>query len=315
VTSNTQSGGLKKLVFILLRISGVPYILREVVQRSRVTIITYHKPSAEITDQHFAVLRRKYNLISLTEYLEFRAQQAKQLPPKALIVTFDDGHKTNYGLKPILEKHGIRATFFVCSGLVDTNRHFWFETEMSNSLRQKLKCITDYERLEVLASLGFSETAERARRQVLSASEIEDMRPIADFQSHTVYHPLLPRCSATRAAAEIFDSKAQLEKKFGVPIYALAYPNGDYSSREIAAAEASGYQCAVTLNVGFNSRETPAFELKRICIDDNDGITEILVKASGLWGLLRNFLRARAPAWFRRRVLSESTGVRIGSAA
>jgi peptidoglycan/xylan/chitin deacetylase (PgdA/CDA1 family) len=311
----TKKIRLKRFIFALLRVSGVPYLLREIMQRNRVTILAYHKPSPEITDQHLEVLRQKYNFISLSEYIKFRMQPEQKLPPKALIVTFDDGHKTNYGLKSVLEKHGVRATFFVCSGLVDTNRGFWFETEMSDSLRQKLKHVPDDERLEVLADLGFTETGEQSIRQSLSTIEINEMRPIADFQSHTVYHPLLPRCSATRAAAEIFDSKVQLEKKFGATIYALAYPNGDYSPREIAAAEASGYQCALTLNIGFNSRQTPAFELRRICIDDNDGITELLVKTSGLWGSLRNFIRAGASGWYRRRAHTEASDVRIGSAA
>jgi len=295
VATQAQSRSLKKLAFLLLRMSGVPYIIREVVQRRRVTILVYHKLPPEIADRHFEVLRQKYNIIGLADYMNSRTEAHKPLPPKPLIVTFDDGHRVNYALKPILEKHGIRATIFLCSGLADTNRHFWFETQMDAGLRQALKGVSDEERIETLAGLGFSETAERATRQVLSASEIEDMKSVVDFQSHTVYHPLLPQCSASRALVEISESKIELENKFGLSIYALAYPNGDYSVREIAAAKASGYSCALTCDVGFNSRTTPPFQLKRICINDDAGITELLVKASGLWGFLKNLAgRGRA---------------------
>ncbi|HLW88602.1 MAG TPA: polysaccharide deacetylase family protein [Terriglobales bacterium] len=277
----------------------MPFLIRELAQRRRVTILVYHKPAPETADRHFEALRRKYNIISLADYLSYRTDARKHLPPKPLIVTFDDGHESNYALKSILEKHGVRATLFLCSGLVGTNRHFWFETDMSNSVRQRLKRVADDERLGVLSKLGFSETAEYETRQALSASEIEEMKPLVDFQSHTVYHPLLPQCPAPRAATEISDSKIQLEERFRLRIYALAYPNGDYSTRETTAAEASGYTCALTLDNGFNSRETPAFQLRRICINDDAGLAELFVKASGLWGFLKNL----APGHLARRWL------------
>jgi poly-beta-1,6-N-acetyl-D-glucosamine N-deacetylase len=285
------SGRLRRIAFFLLRMSGLPRFIREVVQRRRVTILVYHKLSPEVADRHFEVLRRSYNIISLAEYLDSRTDMCRRLPPKPLIMTFDDGHRGNYSLKPLLERCGIRATVFLCSGLADTNRHFWFETEMSNNVRQGLKGVRDDERLKILAGMGFAETAEQTTRQALSASEIEEMKEVVDFQSHTVYHPLLPQCSDQRAFDEISDSKIQLEDKFGLRINALAYPNGDYSTREIAAAEKCGYQCALTLDLGFNTRTTPAFQLKRICINDDAELDELFVKASGLWGLLKRIAR------------------------
>lgn len=271
--------------------SGVPYLLRELAQRRRVTILVYHKLLPETADCHFKALRRRYNFITLADYVAARADHKGPLPGKSLIVTFDDGHKSNYALKPVFEKYGIRPTSFLCSGLAGTNRHFWYEIEMDESLRQSLKHVSDEERLETLAGLGFSETAENADRQALSAGEIEALKPVVDFQSHTVYHPLLPQCSNLRAAVEISQSKLELENKFGLSIYALAYPNGDYSAREISAAKASGYRCALTLENGSNTRNTPAFQLKRICISDDATLDELIVKASGLWGFLRNLTR------------------------
>jgi peptidoglycan/xylan/chitin deacetylase (PgdA/CDA1 family) len=287
MVTTAQTGGIKRLLFFLLRMSSVPYLIRESLQRRRVTILVYHKPSAELVDMHLAVLRRRFNCISLAEYIEFRSQKGKQLPAKSLIVTFDDGHRTNRALMPVLEKHGVRATIFLCSGLIGTNRHFWFETEMDTRLRQRLKRINDSERLDYLTNLGFSEEKEYPDRHALSVREIEEMRSCVDFQSHSVLHPILPQCLPVRALLEIARSKSDLEGDLGLSINAFAYPNGDYSEREISAVEKSGYQCAVTLDLGFNSRSTPPFQLKRICINDDAGVDELLVKASGLWGILR----------------------------
>lgn len=297
------SGRSKEVAFFLLRRSGLPCIIRELVQRWCVTILVYHKLSPGVAERHFDALRRNYNIITLRDYLDFRTKPQRQLPPKALIVTLDDGHKGNYALRPILEKHNIQATVFLCSGLVDTHRHFWFEIEMSDNVRQALKYVRDEERLKTLAAMGFVETAEYPTRHALSAVEITEMKPAVDFQSHTVYHPVLPQCSNQRAVDEISNSKFELENKLALHINALAYPNGDYSSREVIAAEKSGYQCALTLDFGFNSRTTPAFQLKRICISDDAGLDELLVKASGVWGFLKGLLRGSS----RRSGLSEVT--------
>jgi peptidoglycan/xylan/chitin deacetylase (PgdA/CDA1 family) len=291
--AKTHGAASRKIAFFFLRISALPWFIREFLQRHRVTIIVYHRLDPETADRHFSALRKRYNIISLADYMDYRTDTAKSLPSKPLIVTFDDGHKSNYALKAILEKHAIRATSFLCSGVVGTHRQFWFDTEMTEGMRQSLKLVPDRERLDTLAALGFSETAEGATRQAMSVAEIEEMKPMVDFQAHTVYHPLLPQCSSARAAVEISDSKTGLEKKFGLSIYALAYPNGDYTAREIAATEASGYRCALTLDPGFNSRTTPAFQMKRICISDDASIDELLVKASGLWGFLKSLVRRR----------------------
>jgi len=284
----------QKTAFLLLRISGLPVLIRELVQRRRVTILVYHKLSPEVAEGHFALLKEHYNIISLADYLDYRTNAHKQLPAKPLVVTLDDGHAGNYLLKPIFEKYKIPATIFLCSGLADTNRHFWFEAKMTNSVRQGLKRVRDEERLKLLAGMGFTETSEYPDRQALSASEIEEMRSVVDFQSHTVHHPLLPQCSDQRAFDEIAGSKIQLENKFGLRINALAYPNGDYSAREVAAAENSGYQCALTLDLGFNCRTTPAFQLKRICVSDDAGLDQLLVRASGLWDFLKNLVRRKS---------------------
>jgi peptidoglycan/xylan/chitin deacetylase (PgdA/CDA1 family) len=86
---------------------------------------------------------------------------------------------------------------------------------------------------------------------------------------------------------EIVQSKQILEKEFGLNIYALAYPNGDYSKRDIALAKDAGYQCALTVDFGFNSKKTDPFRLKRICVNDATDLNELVVKASGAWDFFK----------------------------
>ncbi|WP_445474215.1 polysaccharide deacetylase family protein [Methanococcoides methylutens] len=274
--------------FLLLRLTGIPFFIREIIQRKKVTIVLFHDISLDRIDMHLRVLRSKYNIIPLQDYV--RAKEAgtvDQLPPRSLIITLDDGHKSNYQLKPLLEKYHIHATIFLCSGIVDTNRHFWWLHKISNDhSREELKKIPNKDRLEILRGFGFEETKEFDERQALSKNEIADMKAMVDFQSHTVFHPILPNCTTEEAHREISQSKKDLEEKYGLKVYALSYPNGDYSDRDISIAKKEGYTCGITVDVGFNSQDTDIFKLKRFSIRDGADINELLVKASGLWWYL-----------------------------
>jgi peptidoglycan/xylan/chitin deacetylase (PgdA/CDA1 family) len=283
--------GLRNLTFLALRLTLVPFVLREIVQRKRVTIIVYHAPSPHVLDAHLRVLKRLYNIIPLALYVGARQTgDFGKLPPKALVITLDDGYRSNYALKPVLEAHNVPVTMFLCSGLIGTRRRFWFLHQQATALVQHLKVAPDDDRLALLRTSGFEETKEFDERQALSASELRDLSHWADFQSHTVFHPILPRCASARAEAEMARSKLDLQTMLGNEVYALAYPNGDYSERELQLAEKVGYRCALTLDHGCNTGTTPLFRLRRVCIPDGADRHELLVKTSGLWGRIRAIL-------------------------
>src|SRR5205823_400641 len=127
-------------------------------------------------------------------------------------------------------------------------------------------------------------------RQSLSLDEITEMKSVVDFQSHTVFHPILPACSFEKARWEIVESKEALEREHGLKIYALAYPNGDYSDRDVELLQKAGYTCGLTLDPGFNDFQTDPFRLRRVALPDDAGINEVIVKTSGLWTVLKEML-------------------------
>jgi len=277
-------------VFALLRFSGLPFLLRELWQRNKVTIVGYHDLDAARADVHFAALRARYNVISLSHFLEARSGRAGDpLPRKALIITFDDGHRGNYRLASVIERHGIPVTIFVCSGIVGTHRHYWWLHAKDAREAQALKAVPDEQRVRTLLGRGHADTREYETRQSLSRDEISAMKSIVDFQSHTVFHPILPACSRETARAEIAGSKETLESEHALQIYALAYPNGDYSDREVRLLEEAAYVCGVTMDAGVNDAHTDPFRLRRVALPDDAGINEVIVKASGLWALLKAF--------------------------
>lgn len=261
------------------------------VQRGRVTIVLLHDPTPERFAAQMAALARRYTIVSLESYLAWRANGAGgRMPPKSLIVTFDDGHRGNAALLETIRAHQLRPTIFLCSGIVGTGRHFWFEHGVPNGRVQELKRVPDDVRLEALARFGYSDEREFDEPQALTSDELELLGEHVDLQAHTVTHPILPMCSDEKAEREIGESKRQLEA-MGLVVNTLSYPNGDYGERELAALDRAGYVCGVTVDAGYNDASTDLRRLRRMSVDDGASATEMIVKASGLVDLAKSLKR------------------------
>lgn len=278
------------LVYKALRWSGVAWLWREVVQRRKVTFLLFHDMEAADAERNFGYLKQHYNIIGLNDYLD-AVRNGKRLPNKALVITFDDGHVSNYALLPIIKRMQIPITIFLCSSIVGTHRHFWFRhsTEIKPQV-ETLKKNLNGQRLETLRQYGFAQEQEYDEIQALSKEQIEEMTPWVNFQSHTCFHPILPQSDYTTAENEIKDSKQQLEETFGLTINALSYPNGDYSERDIYLAQTAGYECGVTVDSGYNGIKSNLFRLKRFSVNDAENTTELMVKACGCYALLKHRL-------------------------
>jgi peptidoglycan/xylan/chitin deacetylase (PgdA/CDA1 family) len=283
---------MNSIVFRILRYSGIAWFFREFVQRKKVTLLLFHDLDKQDAERNFSWLKSHYNLIGLNDYLD-AVVNGGPLPDKAVVITFDDGHAGNFDLLPLIEKMQIPITIFLCSGIVGTNRHYWFKHSDEVTPRlQQLKQLPEKDRQEQLRSMGFDKLQQYSDRQALSKDQILKMAPWVDFQSHTRFHPILPLCDDLTAKDEIVNSKIQLEKEYGFSIRSLSYPNGDYSSRDIEFAKQAGYECGVTVDAGYNDKNTDLFRIKRVSVNDAKTLDELIVKASGCFILLKRVLCA-----------------------
>jgi peptidoglycan/xylan/chitin deacetylase (PgdA/CDA1 family)/glycosyltransferase involved in cell wall biosynthesis len=105
---------------------------------ARALILAYHRVGAEICDpwalcvtpEHFgqqmAVLRQFVEVVPLMA-LENDVRTGA-LRAGTLALTFDDGYADNVRVAlPILERHGVPATFFLVSGMIGSDREFWWD--------------------------------------------------------------------------------------------------------------------------------------------------------------------------------------------
>jgi peptidoglycan/xylan/chitin deacetylase (PgdA/CDA1 family) len=274
----------RRVVFVALRWSALPWLVRKTVQRGTVTILIYHRPDPEQFGRHVDAIRKRYAIVPLRSYVEARASGKGNPRDRASVVlTLDDGLKENFRLLETVRDLGIPITVFLTSGLVDTKRHFWF-LECAPSHKKQMKEVPDEERLGFMRERGFTDDREYEERQALTGEEIQAMKGFFDFQAHTLTHPILPACSLEKARREICNSREDLARRFGLEVFAFAYPNGNYCERDVNLVGECGYACAVTLDHGFNTAATDPLRLKRILVDDDDEIAALLVKVSGIWG-------------------------------
>jgi peptidoglycan/xylan/chitin deacetylase (PgdA/CDA1 family) len=292
---------MKNLIFKLIRYSGLPFFFREFIQKNKVSILLFHDISKDDAEKAFAYLSRKYNIISLQHYLD-AVHNATKLPSKSLIITFDDGHASNFDLLSVVKKYDILVTIFLCASIVNTNRHFWFLHEPVASMVEDLKKISNKKRLEKLTDYGFLQEEEHQHPEALSKEQIEEMSKWFDFQSHTKFHPVLPQCTNAEAADEIIGSKQILENDFLLNIHTLSYPNGDYSDRDIQLAKTAGYICGITVDFGYNTTKTDLFRLKRLSVNDTGDINELAVKASGVWAFIKTRNGKKQPYGFSNKL-------------
>jgi peptidoglycan/xylan/chitin deacetylase (PgdA/CDA1 family) len=285
---------LKKIVFKIFCLSGIPFLIRNSLQRNKVTIVLFHELKAKDAGRVFNFLMSKYNVISLQFYLKAMLNKDySRIPKKALIITFDDGHVSNYQLLPTIKSMSLPVTVFLCASIVGTNRKYWFKHRISDVSIDSLKRMSNEKRIEFLKLNDFSFEREFETPQSLQEFHINEMKSHVDFQAHTKFHPILPTCKFDEAKEEILGSKIVLENRFGLCVNSFAFPNGDYSERDIALVKNSGFHCALTVDLGFNDRFSDLFRLKRISLGDSDNLDEISVKASGLWMFLKqNFSKS-----------------------
>ena len=153
---------------------------------------------------------------------------------RGLAITFDDGYRSVIGAaKPILDHHGMVATVFVPTRFVGANAMSWPGIDRWT---------------------GAEHEAELAP---LSWSELEDLAAAGwEVGSHTQSHPHLTRLGDEELAAELSDSRAEIEARLG-SCASLAYPFGDHDARVVAAAREAGYAAAGTLHAGASSVADP----------------------------------------------------------
>ena len=200
------------LISPLVRWTGLATLIRHTVARNRVSILVYHDPAPEVLERHLRFLVKRYNLISLGDLVDRLGSETwRDLPPHALVLTFDDGHRGNAELLDLFRRYDVRPTIYVCSQLVGNKRHYWFREARD---AEPLKGLPNEERL---ASRDCGLFPDEGIRRSAGAQHRGNGSPGRGCQFRFTYeiHPVLTTCSDAESASEIESAKGEIESVTG----------------------------------------------------------------------------------------------------
>lgn len=267
---------------------GIDRVTRALLWRDRVAVLCYHDPRPDVLDQHLSYLKTICDLVPLDDI-----DSPGDGRPRAAI-TIDDGNIRNADLLPVFIRHNVRPTIFLCSQFVGRpTRHWWLHPGATKIGLNRLKGLTNDERLAELAQHGYDQNAE-GEPTGLTRAQLEAMKPYVDFQAHTRFHPTLTRCEADICEEEITVCKSELEALLGRECKHFAYPNGNYSKREIGFVKAAGFKTARTCDLGWNDRRSDPFRLKTIVVDDDASMLWFIAQLTCIPIFLRYLRRGRS---------------------
>lgn len=213
-----------------------------------IPILCYHnfnptkKGSMNMTPEKFEaemkILKDNgFTIIPLKEAVAYLQGKRASLPPKSVVLSFDDGWKSVYTyIVPIMKKYDLIATLFIYPQTI---------SEGKNALT--------WEELKELQQSG-----------------------MFDIQSHTYDHPnfkqMKKHMSADKYASyvkmQMEKSKKILEEKTGTKITLLAWPFGIYDDYLEQQAANAGYEMAFTIDARTANRSfTPMGQPRFMIID------------------------------------------------
>lgn len=208
-----------------------------------VPILCYHRvgpranlmimPRETFAAQMEYLARNNYNVIRLADLPDFMSGR-RPLPPRAVVITFDDGHVSSYQhAYPILRQHGFAATFFV---------------------------YTDF--------LGGGEGLTWAQINEMSKSGL------IDIQSHSKSHAnLIVRLAgetdqryAARVQTELRVPREVIERNVPGKVTHHAFPFGDANQVVLERLVQTGHELGLTVNPGGNAFFAYPLMLRRTMI-------------------------------------------------
>jgi peptidoglycan/xylan/chitin deacetylase (PgdA/CDA1 family) len=184
-----------------------------------------------------------YESITLND-LALHLTVGKALPPKPIILTFDDGYTDAYTHAfPLLVRHGFSGTFFLISAPI-----------------------------------------EAGDAEFLSWAEVDEMHAAGmRFEPHSYDHPDLRNRGFQFLVFQILAPKEAIEARTGEPCRFFAYPSGRYDQYVIDVLRSADFWGAVLTEQGATHGSGDLFTLKRIRVQGSDTVDDLARKLSLDW--------------------------------
>lgn len=219
-------------------------------------------------------------------------------------IMFDDGYKDNIDTAlPILEKHNVKATFYIVTNCIEKNIPTWthileycfqnfkpdhinldfdfLPEELRNvefdeittplvyarQLKPQLKKIDHFKRVLVLQEIQKITKIDELPKLMMNWDDIKKLISKGHYVgSHTVNHFMLGTVDDENIIAkELKESREIIYSKLGFYPRTISYPVGSYSEATINLSQKLGYQFGLAVKQDiFNPNKHSKFEIPRI---------------------------------------------------
>lgn len=243
-------------------------------------------------DAHCRMLRALgCSPLSFTDWCDIAAGR-RPLPPRAVMLTFDDGYRSVLTeALPVLERHAMPATVFVCTGPVERQVRFWFD-----ALAER----RGHDAVAHAKTLAYDEWRDAVTRDEmrvapddphapLTITEVRQLsaHPLVAIGAHTETHPMLARAPERVQREEIQRSRASLEAWLGRPVTAFAYPNGrpgeDFTTVAARAVADAGFAHAFAIRAAFANPADGRYGHPRFMMLDAIDAAELAHRLAVTW--------------------------------
>ncbi|CAN5779084.1 polysaccharide deacetylase family protein [soil metagenome] len=246
-------------------------------------------------------ISRHYEVITIEQLPALKDEFRKH---RYATISFDDGYKDNlqYAL-PVLNKYGIKASFYVATDCIDKNTPTWTHSveylfqhtqkkcpeldfdfisnafivkelnskseriEFARRLIPYLKTINNHQRLMIIDRVieRFSDVT--IPEFMMSWADLKQLSLEGHYiGSHSVSHPMLDKIpDENEILAELLNSGNAIKKNIGYFPTTIAYPIGSYNADIIRLCKACGYKIGLATKQDiYNPERDTIFEVPRI---------------------------------------------------
>ncbi len=236
-----------------------------------IPILLYHSLTAEATPRYrpYAVDPGRFReqmealadagcrTLTVGELAGLLADRESRLPPRPVLVTFDDGFEEVHRVAlPILDRLGLRATaYLVTAHLGGTSR--WLERDGEGDRR-----LLSWAQVRELAAHG------------------------VEIGGHSHRHPELDTLPPEVARDEVRRCRELLEDGLGTPVTTFAYPYGYHSPSVKRLVHEAGYSSACAVRHALSHDRDDPLALARVVVPPDAGPDRIIGWLAGR-GLVR----------------------------
>lgn len=266
---------------------------------NEVTILSYHEialksetldPTYTVTPENFAkqiqwLIDNGYHFISVDTLLNYRKAKTP-LPPKAVLITFDDGYKSVYdNAFPILKRHHIPTvialvgSWLASHDVVDFDGHkidrgkFLSQTEIKEMVQSGLVEVASH---SYASHKGIIGNPQGNRQPALTTHQwLVDTQRYEDDAHYEA-----------RVKEDLAHNITFLHTYTGQKPRVMVWPYGSYNRHTRLIADKLGMPLGLTLDDGSNTRLTPLWGLRRILVDGKMTLRDLEVN---MWMRNANF--------------------------